>query len=166
MFSNMDSWSGIGEYFSTERSLFTSRGKVAGYLKSVQNLRMILMRNSGHMVPLSQPEFAQDMFQRFISGQLWFFKNVLMTVVCTQHTIKSSFYWIQKLCKYFTRGAAKPFVRLFFLISCHCTVLEDPLCKWCRFQRQKLVPVVGNLGCWIRIWHRFWRGRFRRYRKT
>ena len=47
-----------------------SSGEVAGYLKSVDNLRLFTMRNSGHMVPRSQPAFGQDMFENFIAGTL------------------------------------------------------------------------------------------------
>ena len=47
-----------------------SNGEVAGYLKSVQNLRLFTMRNAGHMVPYSQPEFSLDMFQRFLDRTL------------------------------------------------------------------------------------------------
>ena len=47
-----------------------SSGEVAGYLKSVDNLRLFTMRNAGHMVPRSQPAFGQDMFENFIAGTL------------------------------------------------------------------------------------------------
>lgn len=70
MFKAMTTWSGIDKYYSTERSIYKVGGETAGYLKSVQNLRMFVMRNAGHMVPRSQPEFAQAMFEDFIAGNL------------------------------------------------------------------------------------------------
>ncbi len=45
-------------------------GETAGYLKSVGNLRMYVMRNAGHMVPRSQPVNALAMFTDFINGNL------------------------------------------------------------------------------------------------
>ena len=70
MFKAMTTWSGIDEYYRTERSVYRVGRETAGYLKSVQNLRMFVMRNAGHMVPRSQPEYAQAMFEDFISGNL------------------------------------------------------------------------------------------------
>jgi len=73
MFAAMTTWEGIisGEYYATDRTVYNGRdGQTAGYLKSVQNLRMFVMRNAGHMVPLSQPMYAQDMFEDFIEGRL------------------------------------------------------------------------------------------------
>ena len=70
MFAAMEEWSGIDEYYQTERTVYRVGGVVAGYLKSVQNLRLMLMRNAGHMVPRSQPEYAYDMFNKFVQGEL------------------------------------------------------------------------------------------------
>ena len=71
MFAAMDTWSAIDEYYDTNRKVYRGRdGKVAGYVKRVQNLRMFVMRNAGHMVPLSQPMYAQDMFEDFLAGDL------------------------------------------------------------------------------------------------
>lgn len=71
MFAAMETWSAIDEYYQTDRDVFYGRdGEVAGYLKSVQNLRMFVMRNAGHMVPRSQPVYGQDMFEQFIAGQM------------------------------------------------------------------------------------------------
>ncbi len=43
---------------------------MAGYLKSVRNLRLFTMRNAGHMVPYSQPIYSYDMFNSFLEGTL------------------------------------------------------------------------------------------------
>lgn len=70
MFAKMNTWSAIDDYFTTDMEPFISNNQVAGYLKSVQNLRLFVMRNAGHMVPRSQPEFAFDLLQQFINGNL------------------------------------------------------------------------------------------------
>lgn len=70
MFKTMKIWSGRETFLTTESNVYQVEGEVAGYLKKVDNLRMFVMRNAGHMVPLSQPKFALDVFGRFINGQL------------------------------------------------------------------------------------------------
>ena len=70
MFYKMKSWSGANSFYDAENEPWRSNGEVAGYLKSVDNLRLFTMRNAGHMVPRSQPAFGQDMFENFIAGTL------------------------------------------------------------------------------------------------
>ncbi len=75
MFENMREtgvWEDIEDYYETaDREVMDGEGRdVAGYLKSVGNLRMYVMRNAGHMVPRSQPEYAFDMFSDFLDGRL------------------------------------------------------------------------------------------------
>jgi carboxypeptidase C (cathepsin A) len=45
-------------------------GETVGYLKTVKNLRLFVMRNAGHMVPRSCPSASLDMFNKFISGRM------------------------------------------------------------------------------------------------
>ena len=66
----MENWSGLNEYYQTETEVYRVGAAVAGYLKSVQNLRILSMKNAGHMVPRSQPEYAFAMFNEFIDGSL------------------------------------------------------------------------------------------------
>jgi len=70
MFYKMTSWSGANSFYDAKNAPWRSNGEVAGYLKSVDNLRLFTMRNAGHMVPRSQPAFGQDMFENFIAGTL------------------------------------------------------------------------------------------------
>lgn len=42
--------------------------EVAGYVKSYKNLAFAVIRNSGHMVPMDQPEAALYMIRQFISS--------------------------------------------------------------------------------------------------
>ena len=70
MFDQMTTWSGAGSYYEAKNNPWRSNGEVAGYLKSVDNLRLFSMRNAGHTVPRSQPASSQDMFESFIAGTL------------------------------------------------------------------------------------------------
>ena len=66
----MENWTGKDKYYTTDRRVWSVDGKTAGYLKSVDNLKLFVMRNAGHMVPRSQPKYAQDMFNEFIKGRM------------------------------------------------------------------------------------------------
>ncbi len=70
MFNNMENWSAIDAYQQAQKEVYRVNGLNAGYLTQVQNLYLIAMRNAGHMVPRSQPEFAFQLFSDFISGSL------------------------------------------------------------------------------------------------
>merc|ERR1711976_887535 len=70
MFAAMTSWSGKDKYDRTGRSVYRVDGETAAYLKSVDNLRQLLVRNAGHMVPYSQPRVASVMFDEFITGSM------------------------------------------------------------------------------------------------
>lgn len=59
-------WKGSGEYRSAERKIWAVGGHVAGYSREVRNLKQVMVRNSGHILPYDQPEWAFDMIQRFI----------------------------------------------------------------------------------------------------
>ena len=39
-------------------------------MKSVQNLRLLLVRNAMHSIPFDQPRVTQAMFEEYISGAL------------------------------------------------------------------------------------------------
>ena len=70
MFQAMENWSGKDLFYRTEQYPYISGGETVGYLKSVKNLRMFVMRNAGHMVPRSNPPASYDMFNAFINGRL------------------------------------------------------------------------------------------------
>jgi len=70
MFKSMTTWSGREAYLTTESKVYRVGMETAGYLKSVGNLRQFVMRNAGHMVPWSEPKYAQDMFEKFLDGSL------------------------------------------------------------------------------------------------
>ena len=43
---------------------------VVGYLTQADNLNVLVVRNAGHMVPLSQPVYAQQMIEEFTDGSM------------------------------------------------------------------------------------------------
>jgi hypothetical protein len=45
------------------------RGAPSGYAKSAGVLTFLVVRNSGHMVPMDVPEAALDMITRFLKGE-------------------------------------------------------------------------------------------------
>lgn len=63
-------WSGAGAYRNAVRSSYYYGSELVGYLKRADNLRILLVRNAGHMVPLSQPPYAQQMIEEFTAGSL------------------------------------------------------------------------------------------------
>jgi len=70
MFSDME-WSGKAAYEKAAREIYYYKnGDTVGYLTSSDSLRLLVVRNAGHMVPLSQPEYAQQMIEEFTSGNM------------------------------------------------------------------------------------------------
>jgi len=65
-------WIGKENYEKAVRSVYTQNGSgdVIGYLTSSDSLRLLVVRNAGHMVPLSQPPYAQQMLEEFTSGAM------------------------------------------------------------------------------------------------
>jgi len=65
-------WTGKEAYEKAVRSVYTQNGTgdVIGYLTSADSLRLLVVRNAGHMVPLSQPPYAQQMIEEFTSGAM------------------------------------------------------------------------------------------------
>ena len=76
MFEAMENWSGRFEFANTNSVHWNVNQdadvdkEIAGYLTSVDNLRLLAVRNAGHMVPRSQPVVGLEMFRQFLSGTL------------------------------------------------------------------------------------------------
>jgi len=68
-FVNHLDWKCKDEYKETDRSIWRYGNKVAGYAREVGNLKQVLVRNAGHILPFDQPEVAYDMLTRFIEGK-------------------------------------------------------------------------------------------------
>ncbi|XP_043203971.1 venom serine carboxypeptidase-like [Amphibalanus amphitrite] len=58
-------WHGAEQYRDAERVIWRERGEIAGYVRQVDNLYEVLVRNSGHMVPTDQPEVGYALITRF-----------------------------------------------------------------------------------------------------
>ena len=61
----------ISLHFSkAARETYFFESEVVGYLTKAENLNLLLVRNAGHMVPMSQPPYAQQMIEDFTSGKM------------------------------------------------------------------------------------------------
>ena len=58
-------WSGKSDYNLARRSSYRYGRELVGYLKKADNLNLLLVRNAGHMVPMSQPAWAHQMIEDF-----------------------------------------------------------------------------------------------------
>jgi len=64
-------WSGSDAYANAMRQVYYyDNREVVGYLTKADNLNLLVVRNAGHMVPLSQPPYAQQMLEEFTSGAM------------------------------------------------------------------------------------------------
>jgi len=64
-------WSGSATYSRADRQVYHYNGSdVVGYLTKAGNLNLLMVRNAGHLVPLSQPRYAQHMIQEFTCGAM------------------------------------------------------------------------------------------------
>lgn len=68
---NSLNWSGRGEFEKSPRKNFwvynerSERGELAGYVNEGGGLTYAIVRNSGHMVPISQPLWALNLVTQF-----------------------------------------------------------------------------------------------------
>ena len=63
-------WSGSEDYQRARRTSYRYKDELVGYLKKASKLNLLLVRNAGHMVPWSQPPWAQQMLEDFTSNKL------------------------------------------------------------------------------------------------
>ncbi|CAH0391116.1 unnamed protein product [Bemisia tabaci] len=61
-------WPGALEYHKAERCNFHVGSQVAGYFKTAGTFTEVMVRNTGHMVPTTQPEWAFALLDRFITN--------------------------------------------------------------------------------------------------
>ncbi|KAK6617889.1 hypothetical protein RUM43_014118 [Polyplax serrata] len=62
-------WSGRASFQKAKRKVWRVGDELAGYVRSYGNLIEVMVRNAGHFVPMDQPKWALDMFNRFIFNQ-------------------------------------------------------------------------------------------------
>ena len=60
----------VSNHSKAEREVYYYQDEVVGYLTKVENLHLLLVRNAGHMVPLSQPAYALQMIEDFTSDNM------------------------------------------------------------------------------------------------
>jgi len=68
-FVNHLDWKCKDTYKVTNRNIWRFDNKIAGYAREVGNLKQVLVRNAGHILPYDVPEVAYDMMTRFIEGR-------------------------------------------------------------------------------------------------
>ena len=68
-FLNSLEWSGKYIYATAPRKIWKVEGQVAGYVRQAKNLKQVMVRNAGHILPYDQPKWAFDMIQRFIQDK-------------------------------------------------------------------------------------------------
>ncbi|CAG0881442.1 unnamed protein product [Cyprideis torosa] len=66
-------WSGQAEYLNATRTIWRidtqPKPTVAGYITEAKNLKVVLVRDAGHIVPYDQPMHAFDLISRFIEDK-------------------------------------------------------------------------------------------------
>ena len=62
-------WKGSNQYHVVERKIWRVDNDIAGYAREVANLKQVMVRNSGHILPYDQPKWGYDMIRRFIEGK-------------------------------------------------------------------------------------------------
>lgn len=62
-------WSGADDWIGSDRYLWMVDGDVGGYVKTHKNLDMLLVQDSGHLVPYNNPIPALDMINRLVNDQ-------------------------------------------------------------------------------------------------
>nr|CAD7447922.1 unnamed protein product [Timema bartmani] len=62
-------WDGAQEYRTADRYQWHVGTDLAGFVKTAANLTEVLVRNSGHMVPTDQPEWAYTLISKFVRDQ-------------------------------------------------------------------------------------------------
>jgi len=69
MVSNM-LWSGKAAYLRAKKTIWRAGGEdILGYSKKSRNLRILLIRNSGHFAPFDQAQVVFKMITTFTAGK-------------------------------------------------------------------------------------------------
>ncbi len=62
-------WNGKDNWGESHPGVWQVNHQPAGYSRQYRNLQSLVVLNSGHMVPLDQPEVALEMFRGFLEGK-------------------------------------------------------------------------------------------------
>jgi len=74
------SWQHQKDWIRAPRHAWLYEDKVAGYMKEYENLGFLKLLNSGHMVPMDQPEIALDVIRTFLYPQEKTFDSYLQNL--------------------------------------------------------------------------------------
>ena len=61
-------WHGAEQYRDAERIIWREQGEIAGYVRQVDNLQQVLVRNAGHDVPADQPGPVYALITKFFTS--------------------------------------------------------------------------------------------------
>ena len=62
-------WTGRDQFRDQRRRAWIRGDVTVGHVRRAKNLELLVVRDSGHMVPMDQPEIALDMIDSFITGK-------------------------------------------------------------------------------------------------
>jgi carboxypeptidase C (cathepsin A) len=68
---NALNWKGKDEFQKADRKIWKVDDDVGGYVKSVNNLQYVMVRNAGFWAIMDQPKWCYDMVERFTSGKMF-----------------------------------------------------------------------------------------------
>ena len=60
--------------------------ELSGYVKGDGNLKLMLIRNAGHSVPVDQPQWMLRIVEAFINGTLWANRAITKTTTSATKT--------------------------------------------------------------------------------
>lgn len=63
-------WEKLDGFWASERKLWKEEGKLAGYIRTHENLGHVVVAGAGHLVPADQNLRSQRMIEAWISGKL------------------------------------------------------------------------------------------------
>ncbi|CAB9526964.1 Pheromone-processing carboxypeptidase KEX1 [Seminavis robusta] len=92
---NQMQWSGHKAWKVASRGIWMLRNKtVAGFSKKYGNLTFLVVKNSGHLVPLNQPLQALDLVERFLQNQpFWDIPLPSFVLSSSSKTLSGSASW-------------------------------------------------------------------------
>ena len=62
-------WTGRDAFRGTRPRAWVRGDRVVGYIRRSRNLELLAVRDSGHMVPMDQPEVSLDMIETLVAGR-------------------------------------------------------------------------------------------------
>lgn len=63
-------WRSSAAFWASERKLWKEEGKLAGYIRTLENLSHVVVAGAGHLAPSDQNLRTQRMIEAWIDGKL------------------------------------------------------------------------------------------------